>query len=177
VHDLCWHHSANGASRGTAINSAGVEFRDMSDSDCLLHRQDGASNTHSASPQHTEYGETSLISPIQSRKRIRCESDPKDSSCSQPPEKMMYKGPEDRIDTAFVIEGLVCSPNFSPLISPTQRSVSELLPSWKRDDQFYLEDGSCILLVEDTLFNASYYCSSFQYDVSWMLFAGPSVNP
>lgn len=87
----------------------------MSDSDCLLHRQDGAhpaSKTHS-SPQHTGYDESNplssktslLISPIPSRKRIRCDSDPKD--CSHPPEKM-YKGHEDRTGTAFVIEGLVC---------------------------------------------------------------------
>lgn len=25
--------------------------------------------------------------------------------------------------------------------------------AWKRDEQFYLEDGSCVFLVEDTLFN------------------------
>lgn len=28
--------------------------------------------------------------------------------------------------------------------------------SWKRDDTYYLEDGSCILLVQDTLFNVGH---------------------
>lgn len=41
-------------------------------------------------------------------------------------------------------------------ISATQRS-STLQPEreYKRDPMYYLEDGSCILVVEDTLFNVS----------------------
>ncbi len=68
----------------------------------------------------------------------------------------MHKGHDDRFDTEV---------NFSSNSSLIQEShekspsgvpkVTEALPSqfWKRDEEFYMEDGSCVLLVGDTLFN------------------------
>jgi len=102
------------------------------------------------------------------RKRIRCDSDPKDGHKSS---QKVYKGRND-IDIDTEMEGLVCSASDSPLSSPTQSNCPESsssnvkgsktlslppLPTWKRDDHFYLEDGSCILLVGDTLFNVEHF--------------------
>ena len=101
------------------------------------------------------------------RKRIRCDSDPKGGHQSS---QKVYKGRND-IDTDSEMEGLVSSANSSPLSSPTQgtcpessstnvkgsRTLSSPLPTWKRDDHFYLEDGSCVLLVGDTLFNVELF--------------------
>ena len=35
-------------------------------------------------------------------------------------------------------------------------SESECQCPWKRDEEFYLEDGNCVLLVGDILFNVSH---------------------
>ena len=85
------------------------------------------------------------------RKRGRCDSDPQGR-----PEKM-YKGYEvTNIDTEM--EGLVSA--LSPA-SPTSSGLllSEIDPnsqrSWRRDEEFYMEDGSCVFLVGDILFNVS----------------------
>ena len=44
-------------------------------------------------------------------------------------------------------------------LSATQRpSSSQPEKEYKRDSMYYLEDGSCILAVEDTLFNVSAPC-------------------
>lgn len=65
----------------------------------------------------------------------------------------MHKGHDDQFDTE-----VNCSSN-SPLFQGSHEESSSGIPnvpeaqSWKRDEEFYLEDGSCILLVEDTLFN------------------------
>lgn len=102
------------------------------------------------------------------RKRIRCDSDPKDGHKAA---ELVYKGRND-IDTDTEMEGLVCSASSSPLSSPTQGTCPEssssnvkgsktLTPTWKRDEQFYMEDGSCVLLVEDTLFNVHHFTLQF----------------
>jgi len=41
---------------------------------------------------------------------------------------------------------------FSPGIPKTEAWPSQF---WKRDEEFYMEDGSCVLLVGDTLFNVA----------------------
>ena len=89
------------------------------------------------------------------RKRGRCDSDPQGR-----PEKM-YKGNEDT-DTDTEMEGLMCASSTSSASSASAHLVSEIdasLPSersWRRDEEFYMEDGSCILLVGDILFNVGH---------------------
>ena len=84
------------------------------------------------------------------RKRGRCDSDPQ----GRRPEKM-YKGYENtNIETEM--EGLMSASSVSSSASSAcALLVSELESqcSWKRDEEFYLEDGSCVLLVGDILFN------------------------
>lgn len=89
------------------------------------------------------------------RKRVRCDSDSKDQ---RPPEKM-YKGHEDT-DTDTEMDGLIdssqSSSSSSPLPRTTLGSTAVALRKSKlyhRDERYYFEDGSCILLVVDTLFN------------------------
>jgi hypothetical protein len=68
----------------------------------------------------------------------------------------MHKGHDDRFDTE-----VNCSSNSSFIQGSHEMSssgipkVTEAWPSqfWKRDEEFYMEDGSCVLLVGDTLFN------------------------
>jgi hypothetical protein len=70
----------------------------------------------------------------------------------------MHKGHDDQFDTESH-----CSSNSSFIQGSHERSssgisnVSEAWPSqfWKRDEEFYMEDGSCVLLVGDTLFNVA----------------------
>ena len=84
------------------------------------------------------------------RKRGRCDSDPQGR-----PEKM-YKGYDDA-NTDTEMEGLMSasSSTTSSASSACALLVSELdnQSSWKQDEEFYMEDGSCVLLVEDILFN------------------------
>ena len=91
------------------------------------------------------------------RKRGRCDSDPQGR-----PEKM-YKGYEDtNIDTEM--DGLMSASSAS---SSASSACALLVPevdskrSWKRDEEFYMEDGSCVLLVGDILFNVSFRQCSF----------------
>jgi hypothetical protein len=84
------------------------------------------------------------------RKRGRCDSDPQGR-----PEKM-YKGYEDaNTDTEMDSEGLMSASSSSSASSACALLVSEIdnQNSWKRDEEFYMEDGSCVLLVGDILFN------------------------
>ena len=90
------------------------------------------------------------------RKRGRCDSD-----LQGRPEKM-YKGHEDT-DTDTEMEGSMSASSALSASSSSARVVSDVcgsLPnyqqSWKRDEEFYMEDGSCVLLVGDTLFNVSH---------------------
>jgi hypothetical protein len=82
------------------------------------------------------------------RKRVRCDSDPQGR-----PEKM-YKGYEDA-NTDTEMEAASSASSSSSASSACALLVSE--PdnqiSWNRDEEFYMEDGSCILLVGDILFN------------------------
>ena len=119
------------------------------------------STTSNLSLNTNNTGTNDVISP--QRKRGRCDSGPHDA---RPPEKMSKN--YDEIDTDTEMEGLVCSTSSSPSIShspilepssskinlrrPTQIVASE---PRKRDEKYYLEDGSCVLLVGDTLFNVS----------------------
>lgn len=87
------------------------------------------------------------------RKRGRCDSDPQ----GRRPEKM-YKGYEDT-DTDTEMEGLMCASLSSASSASATHLVLETEGSfpnrrlWKRDEEFYIEDGSCVFLVEDILFN------------------------
>ena len=86
------------------------------------------------------------------RKRARCDSDPQGR-----PEKM-YKAYEDTNDADTEMEGSMSAS--SSASSACALSVSEIdvnsQRSWKRDEEFYIEDGSCVFLVQDILFNVSY---------------------
>ena len=93
------------------------------------------------------------------RKRGRCASD---SDPQGRPEKM-YRGYEDT-NTDTEMEGLMSPPSASSSASSACAPlVSELdnQCSWKRDEEFYMEDGSCVLLVGDILFNVGRHQSSF----------------
>ena len=76
----------------------------------------------------------------------------------------MYKGFENtNIDTEM--DGLISASSSSASSSASSACallVSELdgQCSWKRDEEFYMEDGSCVLLVGDILFNVGHQCSS-----------------
>lgn len=95
------------------------------------------------------------------RKRGRCDSEPQGR-----PEKM-YKGYGDT-NTDTEMEGMM-SPSSSSSSSSTSSAcalvVSELDSQcpWKRDEEFYMEDGSCVLLVGDILFNVSHQISFMIY--------------
>ena len=90
------------------------------------------------------------------RKRGRCDSDPQGR-----PEKM-YKGYEDtNIDTEMDGSMSALSASSSSASSACALLVSELDGQWKRDEEFYLEDGSCVLLVGDILFNVGLPMFSF----------------
>jgi hypothetical protein len=85
------------------------------------------------------------------RKRGRCDSDPQGR-----PEKM-YKGYDTDTDTEM--EGLTSAS--SSASSACALLVSEIDAngqrcSSKRDEEFYMEDGSCVFLVGDILFNVSH---------------------
>ena len=83
------------------------------------------------------------------RKRGRCDSDQQGR-----PEKM-YKGYEDT-NTDTEMEGLPSSSLASSSTSSAGALVVSELDSqcpWKQDEEFYMEDGSCVLLVGDILFN------------------------
>lgn len=73
--------------------------------------------------------ELSSLSP--GRKRVRCDS----QTVNGPPGKIQALSNDTDTDM--------------------EASSSGLRGTCKRDSKYYLEDGSCILLVEDTLFNAS----------------------
>ncbi|KAF8157847.1 hypothetical protein B0H34DRAFT_706377 [Crassisporium funariophilum] len=103
-------------------------------------------------PEDADAGSSSSaesVGPIITvRKRGRCDSDP------QGPPGKISKGYDD-IDTDTEMEGLICSStSSSPLPAPSQVVG---LPSngttWHRDEEYYLEDGSCVFLVGETLFN------------------------
>jgi len=104
-----------------------------------------------------------LSSTSSRRKRGRCDSH---SHEHRPPEKIS-KGYDDT-DTDTEMDGLLCSPSSSlsnsPLPLVTTTISQEMLihrKSFKRDESFYFEDGSCVLLVEDTLFNVSLHLFFF----------------
>jgi hypothetical protein len=106
------------------------------------------------------------------RKRGRCDSDPQGR-----PEKM-YKGYEDT-NTDTEMEALMSASASSSASSACAFLVSDLdgQCSWKRDEEFYMEDGSCVLLVGDILFNVGHQCSLI-HDV-WKLnsdLLGPSFG-
>ena len=93
------------------------------------------------------------------RKRGRCDSDPQGR-----PEKM-YKGYEDT-NTDTEMEGLMAPSSSSSSTSSACAllvSEPESQSPWKRDEEFYMEDGSCVLLVGDILFNVSHQCSFMIY--------------
>jgi hypothetical protein len=93
------------------------------------------------------------------RKRGRCDSD------SQGRPEKMYKGYDDT-NTDTEMEGLLSpSSASSSASSACALLVSELDSqcSWKRDEEFYMEDGSCVLLVGDILFNVGHQCSFMIY--------------
>ena len=73
----------------------------------------------------------------------------------------MSKGYDDT-DTDTEMDGLLCSPSGSLSNSPLP-PITVSIPihqkSSKRDESYYFEDGSCVLLVEDTLFNVCLYLS------------------
>jgi hypothetical protein len=48
-------------------------------------------------------------------------------------------------------------------IKPPQREALEIV----RDEDYYLSDGSCIILVENTLFNVS---TLFEHPIQWYYF-------
>jgi hypothetical protein len=93
------------------------------------------------------------------RKRGRCDSL---SHEHRPPEKIS-KGYDDT-DTDTEMDGLLYSPSSSPSNSPLPH-VAATMPqgmlihrkAFKRDELYYFEDGSCVLLVGDTLFNVGFY--------------------
>ena len=89
------------------------------------------------------------------RKRGRCDSD------SQGRPEKMYKAYEDT-NTDTEMEGLMSSSSASSSASSACAllvSEHDNKCSWKRDEEFYMEDGSCVLLVGDILFNVSHQCS------------------
>lgn len=109
---------------------------------------------------------------IPGRKRGRCDSLPHEH---RPPGKIS-KGYDDT-DTDTEMEGLLCSPSGSLSNSPLPLiTVSTTIPqkSSKRDESYYFEDGSCVLLVEDTLFNVSLYL--FLLELFSTIPLGPSLN-
>ena len=66
----------------------------------------------------------------------------------------MHKEHDDQFDTEVHSSDSSGSHEKSSSGNP---KVTEAWPSqfWKRDEQFYMEDGSCVLLVGDTLFNVA----------------------
>ena len=85
------------------------------------------------------------------RKRGRCDSDPQGR-----PEKM-YKGYETNTDTEM--ESFMSPSSTSSSASSACALLVPELDSqcpWKRDEEFYMEDGSCVLLVGDILFNVGH---------------------
>jgi hypothetical protein len=93
------------------------------------------------------------------RKRGRCDSEPQGR-----PEKM-YKGYGDT-NTDTEMEGLMSQSSASSSASSTCALVASELDGqcpWKRDEEFYMEDGSCVLLVGDILFNVGHKSSFMTY--------------
>ncbi|CAA7262792.1 unnamed protein product [Cyclocybe aegerita] len=88
---------------------------------------------------HQRDSSASSSSSGSSRKRGRCDSDTQD----QRPRGKMSKAYDD-VDTDSEMEALVC---------PTSCLQTAAGLRLKRDDRYYFEDGSCVFLVEDTLFN------------------------
>ena len=67
----------------------------------------------------------------------------------------MYKGYEDT-NTDTEVEGLMSQSSASSSASSACALLVSGLESqcpWKRDEEFYMDDGSCVLLVGDILFN------------------------
>ena len=88
------------------------------------------------------------------RKHGRCDSEPQGR-----PEKMS-KGYEHTDHTDTEMESFMRPSSSSSassasayLVSEIEGSLTDCKRSWKRDEEFYLEDGSCVLLVGDILFN------------------------
>ena len=114
----------------------------------------------------------STSTPSSGRKRGRCDSHPHEH---RPPGKMS-KGYDDT-DTDTEMEGLLCSPSGSLLNSPLPIiavSTPNHQKSFKRDESYYFEDGSCVLLVEDTLFNVSLHL--FLLELFSTISLGASLN-
>jgi len=104
--------------------------------------------------QFASAGSSSIVVAVV-RKRGRCDSDPQGR-----PEKM-YKGYEDT-DTDTEMEGSMRTSSASSSstscasghpASEVDKSLQNCQRSWRRDGEFYMEDGSCVLLVGDILFN------------------------
>jgi hypothetical protein len=120
---------------------------------------------------HTNYAATFVTAVANSaippsspgRKRVRCDSLLQEH---RPPEKIS-RGYDDT-DTDTEMDSLLYSPSNSPSNSPpplvvaTVRAVLIHRKASKRDESYYFEDGSCVLLVEDTLFNVGFFNFSFQ---------------
>ena len=86
------------------------------------------------------------------RKRGRCDSDPQGR-----PEKMYKRYDDTNTDTEM--EGLMSASSASSSASSACAllvSEPDCQGSSKRDEEFYMEDGSCVLLVGDVLFNVSH---------------------
>ena len=107
------------------------------------------------------------------RKRGRCDSDQQGR-----PEKM-YKGYEDT-NTDTEMEGLPSSSLASSSTSSAGALVVSELDSqcpWKQDEEFYMEDGSCVLLVGDILFNVCDQISFMIYlETEFLLLRGSSFG-
>lgn len=101
-------------------------------------------------------GSSTLVTAVTVRKRGRCDSDPQTGASGRPPGKMP-KSHDDDNDTDTEMDTLMntLSPDSSmqSLTSEIQLKQVERVNNWRRDDEFYYEDGSCIILVEDVLFN------------------------
>ncbi|PPQ64840.1 hypothetical protein CVT24_008205 [Panaeolus cyanescens] len=101
-------------------------------------------------------GPSTLVTAVTVRKRGRCDSDPQTGAGGRPPEKMSRSHDDDN-DTDTEMDTLMgtLTPNSSiqSLTSEIQLQRVERPNNWRRDDDFYYEDGSCIILVEDVLFN------------------------
>ncbi|PPQ95264.1 hypothetical protein CVT26_014838 [Gymnopilus dilepis] len=110
------------------------------------------------------------------RKRLRRDSDARSRDRSGKMSKSSHSEPDGDTDTEMAIESLMSSQSSiaeSPVSTSGPASSSTLVdiedksqastlasslafrlkPAYKHDETYYFEDGSCVLLIQDTLFN------------------------
>lgn len=102
---------------------------------------------------------STIVAKVRNRGRCASVSDPQGR-----PEKI-YRGYGDT-NTDTEMEGSMSpSSASSSASSACALLVSELDSqcTWNRDEEFYMEDGSCVLLVGDILFNVGHQSSFMIY--------------